>query len=106
MGHNCATWRIRLNRPCAAAKRLFCQITLITYYVLLFQVSRPQTAVTIHTIRTKKRFTVVTLVNIVLAGTSIKNWTILLEQRILIRGKTLEFSLTVLLPLSAYLKLL
>jgi len=32
--HIGATWRIRLNRPCAAAMRPFCQITLTTcnYY--------------------------------------------------------------------------
>ena len=28
--HIGATWRIRLNRPCASAKRRFCQITLMT----------------------------------------------------------------------------
>ena len=28
--HTGATWRIRLNRPCAAAMRSFCQITLTT----------------------------------------------------------------------------
>jgi len=27
-----ATWRIAMNRPCAAAMRLFCQITLTTCY--------------------------------------------------------------------------
>ena len=30
--HIGATWRIRLNRPCAAAMRQFCQITLTTCY--------------------------------------------------------------------------
>jgi len=28
--HIGATWRMRLNRPCAAAMRSFCQITLTT----------------------------------------------------------------------------
>ena len=31
-GHTGATWRIRLNCPCAAAMRPFCQITLATCY--------------------------------------------------------------------------
>ena len=30
--HTGATWRIPLNRPCAAAMRPFCQITLTTCY--------------------------------------------------------------------------
>jgi len=30
--HSGATWRIRLNRPCAAAIRPFCESTLATYY--------------------------------------------------------------------------
>ena len=30
--HTGAIWRIRLNRPCAAAMRHFCQINLITRY--------------------------------------------------------------------------
>ena len=35
--HNSATWRIWLNRPCAAAVRPFCQIFLTNYYCLTFQ---------------------------------------------------------------------
>jgi len=31
--HIGATWQIRLNRPCAAAMRLFCQITWTTCYL-------------------------------------------------------------------------
>jgi len=30
-----ATWRIRVNRPCAAVMRPFCQITLTTCYLLV-----------------------------------------------------------------------
>jgi len=30
--HVGATWRMRLNRPCAAAVRPFCQITFTTCY--------------------------------------------------------------------------
>jgi len=33
--HIGATWQIRLNRPCAAAMRAFCQITLATCSVLV-----------------------------------------------------------------------
>jgi len=32
--HIGSTWRIRLNRPCAAAMRPFCQITLTACYVI------------------------------------------------------------------------
>ena len=32
--HIGANWRIRLNRPCVAAMRPFCQITLTTCYSL------------------------------------------------------------------------
>jgi len=38
--HIVATWRIRLNRPCAAAVRPFCEVTLTTWYfccVLCFE---------------------------------------------------------------------
>jgi len=38
--HIVATWRIRLNRPCAAAMRPLCEVTLTTWYfccVLCFE---------------------------------------------------------------------
>jgi len=34
--HIGVTWRIRLNRPCAAAMRPFCQITLTTCHYFKF----------------------------------------------------------------------
>ena len=40
--HFGATWRVRLNRPCAAAIRPFCQITLITSVSLFFSYSSVQ----------------------------------------------------------------
>jgi len=34
--HTGATWRTPLNRPCAAAMRSFCQITLTTCFTYLY----------------------------------------------------------------------
>jgi len=34
--HIGATWRIRLNRPCAAAMWPFCQITLTTCLIVIY----------------------------------------------------------------------
>jgi len=37
--HTGATWRTRLNRPCAAAMRPFCQITLTTCYYSYYSIN-------------------------------------------------------------------
>ena len=43
-----ATWRIRLNRPCAAAMRPFCQITLTTRYVLVLHFGDSTSCMNLH----------------------------------------------------------
>jgi len=35
-----ATWRMRLNHPCAAAMRPFCQITLTTCYLSIYNLPK------------------------------------------------------------------